>query len=128
MPMRPQAERRLREGFQQRVDEQGSRYAARLAHARQQAARFECGEVAGVFSARAGGEVLPATYVVALLPLAAIPVLIAAAALGIAGHAAAARGVPVRRGCLDRRELLAGAPAQAAGLALRLHRRVHAAG
>ena len=47
--MRPEAERRLREGFQRRVDEQASRYAAQLAQARQQAARFECGEVAGVF-------------------------------------------------------------------------------
>jgi hypothetical protein len=51
--MRPEAERRLREGFQRRFDEQSSRYAAQLAHARQQAGRFECGEVAGVFSAQA---------------------------------------------------------------------------
>jgi hypothetical protein len=83
--MRPEAERRLREGFQRRVDEQGNRYAAQLAHARQQAARFECGDVAGVFSAQAGGDVLRRTYVVALLPLAGIPVLIAASALGIPG-------------------------------------------
>lgn len=83
--MRPEAERRLREGFQRRVDEQSSRYAARLAEARQQAARFGCGEVAGVFSAQAGGDVLRGTYVVAFLPLAAIPVLIAAAALRIPG-------------------------------------------
>jgi hypothetical protein len=46
--MRPEAERRLREGFQRRIDEETRRYAAPLAHARQQAARFECGEVAGV--------------------------------------------------------------------------------
>ena len=83
--MRPEAERRLREGFQRRVDEQGSRYAARLAHARQEAARFECGEVAGVFTARAGGDVPRRTYVIALLPLAGIPVLIAATAVGIPG-------------------------------------------
>jgi hypothetical protein len=83
--MRPEAERRLRESFQRRVDEQGNRYAAQLAQARQQAARFECGEVAGVFSAQAGGNVLPRTYVVALLPLVAIPVLIAAAATGFPG-------------------------------------------
>jgi hypothetical protein len=83
--MRPEAERRLREGFQRRVDEQSNRYAARLAFASQQAARFECGAVAGVFSAQAGGDVLRRTYVVAFLPLAAIPVLIAAAALGFPG-------------------------------------------
>ena len=83
--MRPEAERRLREGFQRRVDEQAGRYAAQLAQARQEAARFECGEVAGVFSAQAGGDVPPRTYVVALLPLAGIPVLIAAAAAGIPG-------------------------------------------
>ena len=76
--MRPEAERRLRERFQRRVDEQGNRHAARLAHARQQASRFECGEVTGVFSAQAGGDVLPATYVVGLLPLAALPLVIAA--------------------------------------------------
>jgi hypothetical protein len=83
--MRPEAERKLREGFQRRVDEQGNRYAPQLAHARQQAAWFECGEVAGVFSAQAGGGVLPRTYLVGLLPLAGIPVLIAAAAVGIPG-------------------------------------------
>jgi hypothetical protein len=83
--MRPEAERRLREGFQRRVDEQASRYAAQLAHARQQAARFGCGEVTGVFGAQAGGDVLPRTFVVALLPLAAIPLLIAVAAAGIPG-------------------------------------------
>jgi hypothetical protein len=83
--MRPQAERKLREGFQRRVDEQASRYAAQLAHARQEANRFECGEVAGVFSAQAGGEVPRRTYVIALLPLAALPLLIAATAAGIPG-------------------------------------------
>ena len=83
--MRPEAERRLREGFQRRVDEQGARYAPQLAHARQQAARFECGEVTGVFSGQAGGGVRRSTYVVGLLPLAGIPVLIAAAAAGFPG-------------------------------------------
>jgi hypothetical protein len=83
--MRPEAERRLREGFQRRVDEQSNRYAAQLAHARQEANRFECGEVAGVFSAQAGGEVPTRTYVVAFLPIAAIPVLIAIAATGFSG-------------------------------------------
>lgn len=83
--MRPEAERRLREGFQRRVDEQSDRYAAQLAHARQQAGRFECGEVAGVFSAEAGGEPTPRTYVVALLPIAALPLAIALPATGIPG-------------------------------------------
>jgi hypothetical protein len=83
--MRPEAERRLPEGFQRRVNEQGSRCATRLEQARRQAARFECGEVAGVFTAQAGGGVLARTYVVGLAPLAAIPVLIAAAALGMPG-------------------------------------------
>jgi hypothetical protein len=83
--MRPEAERRLREGFQRRVDEESSRCAAQLAHARQQAARFECGEVAGVFSAQAGGEPTARTYVVALLPLAALPLVIALPATGIPG-------------------------------------------
>jgi hypothetical protein len=83
--MRPEAERKLREGFQRRVDEQASRYAAQLADAWQQAARFRCGEVAGVFGAQAGGDVPRRTYVVAFLPLAAIPVLIGAAALGFPG-------------------------------------------
>jgi len=83
--MRPEAERRLREGFQRRVDEQSSRYAAQLADAGQQANRFECGEVAGVFGTQAGGEVPRRTYVVAFLPIAAIPVLIAIAASGFPG-------------------------------------------
>jgi hypothetical protein len=83
--VRPEAERKLRAGFQRRVDEQSDRYAAQLAHAGQLAARFGCGEVAGVFSAQAGGDVRPRTYVVGLLPLAAIPVLIAGAALGVPG-------------------------------------------
>jgi hypothetical protein len=68
--MRPEAERRLREGFQRRIDEESNRYAAQLVHARQQSTRFECGEVAGVFGARLGGEIPRRTYVVALLPLA----------------------------------------------------------
>jgi hypothetical protein len=83
--MRPEAERKLREGFQRRVDEQSNRYSAQLADASQQAARLECGAVAGVFGAQAGGDVPRRTYVVALLPLAAIPLLIALAATGLPG-------------------------------------------
>ncbi len=82
--MRPEAEQKLRESFQRRVDEQAERYAERLTHAAQLAARFGCGEVTGVFSAEAGGEVRSRTYVTGLLPpLAGIPLLIASAALGI---------------------------------------------
>ncbi len=54
MKIRPEAERRLRAGFQRRVDAQRQRYAVQLAHAGQLAVRFECGEVAGVFSGEAG--------------------------------------------------------------------------
>ena len=83
--MRPEAERRLREGFQRRVDEQASRYAARLAHARQQGNRFECGELTGVFGSEAGGNPTTRTFVIAFLPLAALPVVIALPATGIPG-------------------------------------------
>lgn len=85
MRMRPEAEQKLRAGFQRRADEQSDRHAAELAHAEDLAGRFGCGEVIGVFSAQAGGDVRPRTYVVGLLPLAAIPVLIAAAAARIPG-------------------------------------------
>lgn len=37
--MRPEAEQRLRAGFQRRVDKQRERYAPQLAHAGQLAAR-----------------------------------------------------------------------------------------
>ena len=83
--MRPEAERKLREGFQRRVDEQSDRYAAQLAHARQEASRLGCGGLAGVFGAQAGGEATRRTYVVALAPIALIPVVIAFAAAGIPG-------------------------------------------
>jgi len=56
MPTRPEAGRNPRGGFQRRVDEQRYRYAAQLAHADQLAAHFECGEVAGVYGARAPGD------------------------------------------------------------------------
>jgi hypothetical protein len=83
--IRPEAERKLRAGFQRRVDEQSDRYVVQLTHAEQLAARFECGEVVGVFSAQAGGGIRPRAYVVGLLPLAAIPILIAGAAAGVQG-------------------------------------------
>jgi len=85
MPMRPEAERKLRAGFQRRVDEQGNQYGAQLMHAEQLADYFECGDVVGVYSAQAGGNVGRRAYLVALLPLAAIPVLIAGAAARVPG-------------------------------------------
>jgi hypothetical protein len=83
--IRPEAEQKLRAGFQRRVDRQAGRYAAQLTHAEQLAARLECGEVAGVFAGQAGGDVRRGTYAVGLLPMAAIPVLIAGAAVGVPG-------------------------------------------
>lgn len=85
MRVRPEVEHKLRAGFQRRVDRQAERYAAQLTHAEQLANRLECGEVAGVFSGQAGGGVRRGAYVVGLLPLAAIPVLIAGAAVGVPG-------------------------------------------
>jgi hypothetical protein len=81
--IRPEAEQRLRAGFQRRVDEQRGRYAAELAHAGQLAARFECGEVVGVFSRQA--DIGWRNVVPGLLPLAAVPFLIVGAAAGIPG-------------------------------------------
>lgn len=83
MKIRPEAEQRLRAGFQRRVDEQRDRYAAELAHAGQLAARFECGEVVGVFSTQA--DIGWRNVVPGLLPLAAVPFLIVGAAAGIPG-------------------------------------------
>ena len=83
MKIRPEAEQRLRAGFQRRVDEQRDRYAAELAHAGQLAARFECGEVVGVFSRQA--DIGWRNVVPGLLPLAAVPFLIVGAAAGIPG-------------------------------------------
>lgn len=83
--IRPEAEQKLRAGFQRHVDRQAGRYGAQLTHAEQLAVRPEWGEVAGVFSGQAGGGVRRGAYVVAVLPMAAIPVLIAGAALGVPG-------------------------------------------
>jgi hypothetical protein len=72
--IRPEAEQRLRAGFQRHVDEQRHRYAAQLAYAGQLAARYECGQVVGVFNREAG--IGWKTLVTGLLPLAAVPFLI----------------------------------------------------
>lgn len=83
--IRPEARQKLNAGFQRRVDEQAARYAPELAHAAQLAARFECGQLAGVFAKQAGGEVTRRAYAMAFLSLLGIPVLIAAAAARVPG-------------------------------------------
>jgi hypothetical protein len=98
MPIRPEADRKLRAGFQRRVDQQAARHAAELAHAEELAARFGCGAVAGVFSAEAGGGVRRSAYVTGLLPLALIPVLIAAIAIGVPGLIPVLAGFPFAMG------------------------------
>lgn len=85
MPIRPEAEQKLRAGFQRRVDRQAARHATQLTHARQLAVGLECGDVVGVFSGTAGGERKRGAYLTAALPMAAIPVLIAGAAVGVPG-------------------------------------------
>jgi hypothetical protein len=81
--IRPEAQQRLRAGFQRRVDAQRARYAPQLAHAAQLAARFECGQVAGVFSRQA--DFKARALLPALLPLAAVPFLIVGAAEQVPG-------------------------------------------
>ena len=81
--MRPEAEQRLRAGFQRRVDKQRERYAPQLAHAAQLAAGSGCGQLAGVFSRQA--PFTARAVVTGLLPLAAVPFLIIGAAAGIPG-------------------------------------------
>ena len=83
--MRPEAERKMRAGFERRVDEQSARFAAQLAHAERLATRLECGEVIGVYNAEVGGGIGTRAYVIALLPMAAIPFLIVGAASGFPG-------------------------------------------
>jgi hypothetical protein len=50
--IRPEAQEKLREGFQRKAGRQRRLYAGRLAEAGQLAVRFGCGEVAGIFSTR----------------------------------------------------------------------------
>jgi hypothetical protein len=50
--IRPEAQEKLRQGFQRKADRQRRLYAGQLAEAQQLAARFGCGEVAGIFSTR----------------------------------------------------------------------------
>jgi hypothetical protein len=81
--IRPEAEQRLRAGFQRRVDKRREQYAAQLAHAGQLAARYGCGEVVGVFSRQAG--IGRKTVITGLLPLVALPFLIIGAAAQVPG-------------------------------------------
>jgi hypothetical protein len=98
MPIRPEAEQRLRAGFQRRVDRQASRYVARLTHAERLAVGLECGELVGVFNGRAGGDMKRGAIVIALLPMAAIPVTIAGAAVGIPGMVPLLGATPIITG------------------------------
>ncbi len=52
MKIRPEAQEKLREGFQRKAGRQRRLYTRQLAEAEQLAARFGCGEVAGIFSTR----------------------------------------------------------------------------
>jgi hypothetical protein len=83
--MPPQPGQKLNAGFQRRVDEQAASYAPRLEHAGQLAARFGCGQVAGVFTRQVGGTVPSRAYLVGSLPLIGIPVLMAAAYARVGG-------------------------------------------
>jgi len=75
----------MRAGFQRRVDEQSAKYAGQLTHAERLATRLECGEVVGVYHTEIGGGVATRAYVMALLPMAAIPFLIVGAASSVPG-------------------------------------------
>jgi hypothetical protein len=48
--IRPEAQEKLREGFQRKAERQRRLYAGQLAEAEQLGARFGCGEVVGIFS------------------------------------------------------------------------------
>jgi hypothetical protein len=90
MPIRPESQRRLREGFQRRVDEQRRRYAEQLAQAERLAAAFGYGDVIGIFSMEERADEFgesPIRYGFwGLLPLfVGLPLLIAAAAARIRG-------------------------------------------
>ena len=83
--MHPQPGQKLNAGFQRRVDEQAASYSPQLEHAGQLAARFGCGQVAGVFTTQVGGNVPRRAYLVGALPLLGIPVLMAATAARVSG-------------------------------------------
>jgi hypothetical protein len=83
--MESEAERKLREGLQRKVDERRDRYAAHLAHADRVAGAAQCGEVVGIFTAELGGRIPASAYAVGLLPLAAAPLAIAASLAGVPG-------------------------------------------
>ena len=131
MQIRPEEgpEQKLRAGFQRRVDQQSRRYAGPLAHAAEVATGSECGEVVGVFTAQAeaAGSARRA-YVVGLAPLAAIPVLIAAAAARIPGVVPLLASFPFLEGAWFGVSLFRGRVPKAERLVVRVHGGLHAAG
>jgi hypothetical protein len=50
--IRPEAQEKLRQGFQRKADRQRRLYAGQVAEARRLAVMFGCGEVAGIFSSK----------------------------------------------------------------------------
>jgi len=85
MRIRPDAEVRLRAGFQRRVDAQRAQYAGHLSYAGQLASHFQAGSVVGVFTGEAGGGVRRRAYVLGMLPLLSAPILVVAASAGLPG-------------------------------------------
>jgi hypothetical protein len=75
----------MRAGFQRRTDEQSAKYAGQLTHAERLATRLECGEVVGVYHTEIDGGIATRAYVMAFLPVAAIPFLIVGAASRVPG-------------------------------------------
>lgn len=90
MPIRPEARRRLDQGFQRRVDEQRRRYARQWSHAERLAADLGYGKVIGIFSMEEradefGGSGLRYGFWAMLPFLIGFPLLIAAGAARIRG-------------------------------------------
>ena len=104
--MESEAERKLREGLQRKVDEQRHRYAPHLAHADRVARATECGEVVGIFMAEVGGTIPASAYAVGLLPLAAAPFTIAASLAGVPGSGTVLVALPFVTGAWFVRSLV----------------------
>ena len=104
--MESEAERKLRDGLQRKVDEHRARYAPHLAHADRVARATESGEVVGVFMAEVGGTIPTSTYAVGLLPVAAAPLAIAATLAGVPGSGFVLVALPFITGAWFVRSLL----------------------
>jgi hypothetical protein len=104
--MESEAERKLRDGLQRKVDEHRARYAPHLAHADRVARATECGEVVGVFMAEVGGTIPTSAYAVGLLPVAAAPLAIAASLAGVPGSGFVLVALPFITGAWFVRSLL----------------------